>query len=298
MRMRTIGLSLLLIALTTSVKAEDYLFSAPPRGKVADEQARYKPIAEFLTAKTGHTFRYQRESAWLTYQFNMLNNNYDLIFDGPHFVSWRIKERGHIPLLKLPVEHIWVVVVGKDSKLQTLDDLVAHSFCGHPTPNFATLTLLSHYPNPLREPILKRTLGWKHIYEGVVAGECDAGVVPLAGLKKFDPQRERVKVIHQHHPFPNQAFTAGPRIPRELAKQIVELLQSPEGQEATQNLRDRYTAGKQLVEATASEYAGISDILTNSYGYGSKFGDTYSTHLQNLAEEMGKEDTTKKSNKP
>lgn len=271
---------------STALHAEEYLFSAPPRGNAQEELDRYNPVLEFLSAKTGHTFRYQREDAWLTYQFNMLNNKYDLVFDGPHFVSWRIKERGHIPLLKLPVPHVWMVIVPNDSPAKTLDDLIAHEFCGHPTPNFGTLTFLSHYPNPVREPVLKRTLGWKHIYQAVADGKCASGVVPLANLKKFDPDGTHVKVLHQHKGYPNQAFTAGPRISRGLAEQITSLLQSAEGQAATQKLRDRYAGGKQLIPATIQEYAGISDVLADSYGYGTKFGDGYSNHLHSLADEM------------
>lgn len=247
----------------------DYLFSAPPRETEEKGVYYYGPVAEFLTQATGERFVYEYAPSWATYAKNMKTGQYDLVFDGPHFVSWRIENIQHTALVKLPQPHEWRVIARTDDPtVNDLKDLEAKKVCGPASPNFGTLTMFSHFTNPVREPVHVITKGWKDGYNALLAGKCQATVLPRTNHAQYDPSGQKTKVIHQHPAFPNQAFTAGPRMSAELKEKVRQALLSPAGQQAMARLRERYAAGKDLVEANDAEYAGVSSVLDRAVGFG------------------------------
>ena len=80
----------------------EFVFSSPPRGSAAEETAYFQPIAEYLTRVTGKKFVYKYSDNWLSYQSEMQKDLYDIVFDKPHFVSWRSTKLRHVPMVKLP----------------------------------------------------------------------------------------------------------------------------------------------------------------------------------------------------
>lgn len=240
----------------------EYIFTAPPRESQKRASEIYEPIAEYLSIVTGEKFTYRHPGNWAEYSRGMLNREYDLAFDGPHFVSWRIKNIDHDAIAKLPQLHIWRVIVRSDSTdINTLDDLVGKKVCAPKSPNFGMLTMMSHYTNPDKEPIHVITKGWKDGYNAVVKGKCVATVLPKTNHKKFDPELTNTRAIHTHLPYPNQAFTAGPNLTPELKSKVIETLLSEDGQIALLELRERFTRGQKLVSVENEEYEGISIVL-------------------------------------
>ena len=239
-----------------------FVFTAPPRENEERANEIYKPIADYLTTATGKKFVYRYPDSWTAYSKGMQNNEYDLAFDGPHFVSWRIKHMNHDAVAKLPQLHIWRVIVNNDNDdIQSLDDLIGKKVCAPKSPNFGMLTMMSHYPNPDKEPIHVITKGWKDGYDGVLKGKCVATVLPKTNHKKFDPKLTNSRAIHTHLPYPNQAFTAGPNMSPKMKEKVIDSLLSDEGQVALAKLRERFTRGDKLVSVENEEYEGISMVL-------------------------------------
>jgi len=276
----TIGLMLLVFSSTAFAAKGEYIFSAPPRETPSKGMALYGPIAKMLSKKTGKRFVYKHpgEKDWLNYTQKMTNGKYDLLFDGPHFVGWRMLALGHRPLVRLPHDHTWVIVVSK--KLQAKKNLQqnnvkllgGHTFCTHAPPNFGTLTLLSLMDNPMRQPYLVTINGWKEAFNGVIDGKCTATILPKAkylNLKaKLDPNEDKVKKIHEHAPFVNQAFSVGKEVPKKLQDQIKAALLSREGQRATALLRARFGKAKKLVAITKPDrYILPAQTLRGSTGF-------------------------------
>lgn len=244
-----------------------YTFTSPPREKGGQGEDYYQPIADLLTKATGRKFVYKNPDNWLTYQIEMRKGTYDLIFDGPHFVGWRIRQAGHTPLLRLPQPHIWAVITKADSKVTGLKDLSGRKACVHAPPNFGTLTFLSLFDNPARQPFMHEIKGWEAAYQGVVSGKCESAILPLTNLNKLDPDGKETRIVYQHKPYPNQAFTAGPRIDEKLQAAIVKALMSDEGKIATKELRQRFCKGQDLVPATKEEYGEVALVLKNYWGF-------------------------------
>ena len=259
--LKMIPVAILVLGYPLSAVA-DYLFTAPPRESLERGIEIYKPIADYLSRATGERFAYQHPESWAEYSRGMQNKEYDLVFDGPHFVSWRLQYIQHDVVAKLPQLHTWRVITKSDNNaVRTLDDLVGKKVCAPKSPNFGMLTMMSHFPNPDREPIHIITKGWKDGFNGVVSGKCVATVLPKTNHKKFDPKLQKTRAVHTHLPYPNQAFTAGTGITPNLKSKIVRTLLSEEGQSAMSNLRDRFSRGAELVSAENEEYEGISMVL-------------------------------------
>lgn len=245
------------------------VFSAPPRETEVEGQRIYQPIADYLSRIIGKPVVYRHPRDWLTYQTEMQRGGYDLVFDGPHFNSWRIAHLQHSALAKIPGEHAFAVVVRKDdNRITDLKQLAGQKVCGMNPPNLGTLAVLGQFDNPMRQPFIVNNMGWAKAYEGVAfEKKCTAAIVPLANLKTFSNHENVVRVIYKTKVMPNQAFSAGPRISVQDQALITAALVSQDGTTALQRLLSVNGAGKGLAHATKEEYAGLEAYLKDSWGY-------------------------------
>lgn len=242
------------------------VFTAPPRETPEQGQEMYQPIADYLSKVTGKKIVYRHPGTWGVYRTEMLKGSYDLIFDGPHFNSYRMEKLDHNILVKIPERHEFVVIVRKEQKFSALSQMAGHTFCTHAPPNLGTLVLLSQFDNPARQPVIVNTKGWENIYEGVVSGKCVGGVLPLANLKKYD-RTGVTRLVFKTQAMPNQAFSASPRIsPQDQAK-IAQALTSPDAAAPTAKLRSAYRVGDSFALASNQEYRGLAVYLQSEWGY-------------------------------
>jgi len=142
----------------------------------------YGPIAAYLTKLLKVKVTYKHPGNWMTYQHDMRDNKYDIIFDGPHFISWREENLGHEVLVKLPGKLQFVLVTGKDNiKIKKADDLIGKNICGISPPNLSTLSVLDYYRNPVRQPVIKGIKGgMKKVSHSLAIKDkkkCDAAVL-------------------------------------------------------------------------------------------------------------------------
>ena len=245
------------------------VFSAPPRESEAEGIRTYQPIAEYLSRIIGKTIVYKHPGDWLTYQTEMQRGSYDLVFDGPHFNSWRISNMQHSTLVKIAGDHTFAVVVRKDNNRVTdLKQLAGQKMCGMDPPNLGTLAVLGQFDNPARQPLIINSMGWAKIYQAVAfEKKCTAAIVPVASLKKFPNSENAVRVVYQTKPMPNQAFSAGPRISSDDKAKIATALMSQDGAAVTAPLMATYGSDKGLAFATQEEYAGLDAYLKDTWGY-------------------------------
>jgi ABC-type phosphate/phosphonate transport system substrate-binding protein len=243
------------------------VFSAPPRETPEEGAAVYGPVAEYLSGIIGRKIAYKHPGTWGAYRSEMLKGSYDLVFDGPHFNAYRAEKLNHNILVKAPEIHEFAVIVKNDGKFNTLSQTAGRAFCAHAPPNLGTLVLLSQFDNPARQPVIASTEGWEQIYEGVAAGRCAGGVLPMANLKKLDKSGRAMKVLHTSLPMQNQAFSAGPRLTAEEQLKLVAALTASTAAAPTAKLRAVYKIGPQFVAASNREYAGLSQYLRSEWGY-------------------------------
>lgn len=270
-RMAVTILSLVLVPQTV---LSAYVFTAPPRETTEDGYKVYKPVADFLTKTTGQKFVYKHQNTWDEYVKDMRGEKYDLVFDGPHFVDWRIHNIKHQTIVKIPHLLQWRVIARKDdTSITKIEDLVGKKTCAPGSPNFGMLNLFNHFKDVEKQPVHVEVKGWNNVYEAVKNGDCVAGVLPKKNHQIYDKDGAYTKSIHTHLPYPNQAFTASKRMPEGLRKKIRSALLSEDGQKAMENLRKRYTGGSKLVSAVDEEYDSIHSLLIKAESFSYEYHD-------------------------
>jgi len=250
--------------------AQEYVFSAPPRGNPEKEAQVYRPIATYLSRVTGKKIVYKHPDNWLSYQDNMQKGRYDLVFDGPHFIGWRMSKAQHRPLAKLPGNLSFVVFVSKENKqVKRMGDLAGRTLCGLAPPNLATLTMYNQFPNPSRQPLVVKVSSFPAGYDQVSKGKCTAGVMRDKMFVKLQKKNgNQARVIWNSRGTANQGFSAGPRFSVGDKKRIADGLLSQDAAPHLNNFYDRFSKkNKNLQQATVSEYAGLGDLLRDVWGF-------------------------------
>lgn len=245
---------------------EALVFTAPPRESPEAGMEIYQPVADYLSKAIGKKVVYKHAGTWGVYRTEMVKGGYDIVFDGPHFNSYRMEKLSHNVLAKIPERHEFAMIVRKENNIANLSQMAGRTFCAHAPPNLGTLVLLSQFDNPARQPVILSTNGWDNIYEGVMSGKCVGGVIPMLNLKKLD-RAGNSKVIFKTQALPNQAFSAGPRVSQEDQAKLAQALVSPDATAPTAKLRTAYKVGDSFAPASNQEYMGLAVYLRNEWGY-------------------------------
>lgn len=271
MRYIPVLVGLLLSATTLPAMAAPYVFAVPPRQSREKTEQTYGPVATYLSQVTGHPFQLIFEDNWLSYESDMKTGRFDLVFDGPSFIAWRVRHLHFTPLAKLKGHLVFNVIVnGKDSKIQSPLDLVGRPVCAFPPPNIGTLTLYNLFPNPLDQPRQVPQKSLKEGYQQVVSGGCMATILPTMVYRKLSHGAPpgQTRVIFTSTPIPNQGFSAGPRIPAPVQAEIRKALLSPAGAKATAPMRALFN-NRPLVPTQGAEYEGADQLLKSVWGFSS-----------------------------
>ena len=254
-------------ALVVQTARADLVLSAPPRETPEAGLKLYGPLAEFLSKAIGEKVEYRHPDNWGIYQGLMTKGEYDLVFDGPHFVSWRIQRLKHEPLAALSGKLGFVVVAQQDdSQVRAVKDLAGKKVCGHAPPNLATLTLFDQFSNPSRQPRLFETKGFDGAYQGLLAGKCVGTVLPLEAHKKLEGAIARTRVLHTSEMYTNQALTAGPRVSAAVRQKIAQAMLEAQVKMASRQIAATF-GGSEFVAVTKADYAGYDGLLKNTWGF-------------------------------
>ena len=268
---RLLVLPLLLLLFSHSVIAK-IILSAPPREKPEVGETVYGPIAKGLSKILNEEVVYQHPTNWTRYSRDMRAGKYDIVFDGPHFASWRIKHSGHKPVARLS-GHLQFYILAKksDKKLTTIEQLNGKRFCGLATPNLGTMSTFGFFQNPFVQPEIKVIKGGMRIVlKKFMAGECRAAVVRDELYKKLSKnERKKIRIIAKSKKMPNQAFTTGRKISGEKRNKISKYLASKSGILATDALLTRFSKKKKYwVAPKTIEFKGLSILLEEEiYGW-------------------------------
>ncbi len=266
--MYCLKLSFFLFALLSLIPARaDLILGSAPRDTREKEEETYKPLTDFLTKVVGQKVTFRHGDNFLVYQSEMRKGAYDIVFDGPAFVGWRMAKLGHVPLVKFPGKLVFVLAVKKDnSKINALKDMGGRSICGFPPPNLATLTVLDEFDNPARQPLILESNSFPESYKKLMAGKCVGAILQKKLFEDLDKEPQAGKVVFTSKPLPNQTFSSGPKVGPELREKLVKALLSPEGLAASKNMRDVFKAPT-LEAASVEEYQGLGRLVRNEWGF-------------------------------
>ena len=264
---RCLWSALLLLLTMRSAWAVDLIFGVPPLETQIDRQDVYRPIVDYLSQLLRRPIQYEVSADWLTYQRDMREGRYDLVFDGPHLVAWRIAHSDHEALVRLSGALRYVVVVRQnDSEINQLEDLISQRVCALAPPDLSALMLFDGFLNPARQPLLQTVNGgFDSVYEAFLQRRCVAAILPSSYYEQTltPPLRSQARVLYTTTELPNQALTAGPRVSADDRRRIrAALSQSPQGNQASNLLRRKFAPNSSNLENTSSnDYVGYNLLL-------------------------------------
>lgn len=255
---------------TPTLHAE-LIFSSPPRENATQAEQDYAPLVDLLSRVLGEKVTHQPPASWAAYSQAMQDDRYDIVFDGSHFVAWRMTHTKHKPLVRLPGTLAFVTIVRADNPVYNLNDLLKpnqllnQTVCVAASPSLAANVLLAEY-GPIVHPRLRHPRNdMAGVYAAFLAGECSAAMVRDVFFDKKLPEAERsqLRTIFRSRQYPNQALTASRRISPDKQAALIAALKAPENHAAIAPLMARFVgnAEAKLVPAYAEEYADLSQLL-------------------------------------
>lgn len=257
--------ALLLLALNSTAYA-DLILTAPPRELPDKGEALYGPLANHLTKLLGEKVTYVHPNNWLEYQRDLRKDKYDIIFDGPHFISWRIAHLNNDVLVKLPGTLEFVIVVNADDgEIKKVKNLIGKKVCGIPPPNLGSLTVIDQFRNPVRQPMIWGVPGGNaQVFRAFSEGQCRAAVLLFSYYSKkiSDEKRKNMRVLFHSKPLPNQAISVSTRVNNEARRKIIRSLTVGQGKAVVEAIARRFSGkGKTFVAATRKEYLDHYQLL-------------------------------------
>lgn len=259
-------LAVLVLGIFFSTSAYSTLvLTAPPRETAEKGEQIYGPIADMLSKTLGEKVVYQHPDDWLEYSSDMRAGKYDIVFDGPHFAAWRMKHLQHTPVVRLPGTLDFVVVTKTNNKrMNKKRGILRGSICGLPSPNLATVSLLSKYQDSITVPkIVEIRGGQTKAFEAYQQGKCDAVVLRLELWNKLPKKATKdSKVIYSTASLPNQSVTVSPRVDPKKHAALVALLRSKKGAQNSKGLLTRFSKkATYFVEARNEEFRDLEKLL-------------------------------------
>ncbi len=262
-----VSVFLLLLLPINSVFASDLILSAPPRESVEEGKKLYEPVATYLSQLLGRKVTYKHSKNWFKYQIDMRNDKYDIVFDGPHFISWRVAHLKHEVLVKLPGKLDFMLVTKADNgKLKKSKDMVGKYFCGISPPNLSSLSFLASFSNPVLQPKVKGIKGgMAKVFQAFENKKCSAamlrGTYYQTQLSK--QKQDQLKVLFRSGSLPNQAITASSRLSKKEKSIVVKGLLGGEGANSLKAVVGRFAElnASSFVLTNNAEYKGYNKYL-------------------------------------
>jgi ABC-type phosphate/phosphonate transport system substrate-binding protein len=242
------------------------VFSTPPRSDLGDNDRGLQSLVSYLEEVLGEPVIFDRPTSWQDYTRKMRSGKYDIVFDAPHFSSWRIKHIDHEPVVRVPGTLGYKLVVNRISEtLNSIGDLVRVKICAPQSPNLSTMTVYSMFTNPVNMPQIKEIKGGsKAVYTALRNGKCGAAVIPNDDFMRIVPSEKReVRVVAESDPVPAYTITISPRL-LEKKMLMTRMLVSAQGIRATAGVM--LSLGKRdqsLIPVDKRDYQDLDQLLSD-----------------------------------
>lgn len=264
------ALGLLALLFTSALHAEDperIVFATAPTHSEEETRRLYTPLMRYLSETTGKEFILETARNFIEYSTHMRNGDYDMIFDGPHLVGWRMDNLDHTPIVRFPGTIRIVVVAKETTPINSMKELERGQarVCAFTSPNMLTMAFLSYFPNPVRQPRMLRVQGFKGLVECLRSGRGDVAVLRDKLWNKVDQTGLKL-VAAPSVGYPERTFSVSSKLSTQLRKQIQEAMLSEEGINVSRPIRERFKK-KTLIAAKPIEYQGLAELLTPVWGF-------------------------------
>ena len=257
-------LFLITLCHTTICMAAEYFLAIQPILPEKELKESYQPLADYLSAETGHTISISTQRNFLFYWTKMRKKEkgFDLVLDAAHFTDYRIKKQGYTVLAKLPDTVSFSIVTSEDNFILDVDELIGLRVATMPSPSLGALRLEELFTNPMRIPMYIWEMNTTVAVEKILNGELDAAIIPSRLASTYN----NLNIVMTTEPVPHMGLSASPDVPEEVREKIRQALVNASSTEAGKAMLAELKINK-FDPASSETYDGYSDLLKDVYGY-------------------------------
>ncbi len=215
------------------------LFGVVPQQAAEKLAQAWKPFLEYLSEKTGRTFKFESAADIDAFDKRAANGEFDLVYMNPMFYTQVHQSVGYEVFAKEKDTMLkGIVVVHKNSPYQKLEDLSGKTIA-FPGPNaFAStvLPLIQFKAHGIK--IVPVYIGsHEGVYNDVARGLYTAGGGVAKSLAQTDsPIRDELRVLWSSESYTPHPFAYHPRVEPALVEQLTKIMFDLDNNEAGKKL--------------------------------------------------------------
>lgn len=246
-----------------NVHAEEYSLSIQPILSKDKIITAYQPLADYLTAKTGHTIVIKTYRNFFTYWQKMKrDDSFDLVLDAAHFTDYRIQNNGYTVLVKIPETVSFSLVTHEDFFVFEPEELILKYVATMPSPGLGGIRLYEIFDDPSRLPREVTVHNSNDAVAAIMEGHADAAIIPSPLVGNYD----YLNTVLTTESAPHMGLSASPNVPLEVNNRIIKALVNANNT-ADGKLMLEKVGLSEFVETTKDEYSGYSELLKDVFGY-------------------------------
>jgi len=197
-----------------------YSVAVVPVLPATDIKRRWQPLLDQLGRETGLTFHFRLYEDNKQFEAGLMRSEADFAMIGPYQLG-KVRPR-YQPALRDTMPLIGLVVVRKDSPLQTLHDLNGRTLA---IPDGSDMTVILLFTQTLKDlkinPQTRTQRTHANGLRAVMLGKMDAAVINSYSLQLLPPELiQQVRIIHRTAPMPAPAFAFAPRVPEADVRKV------------------------------------------------------------------------------
>ena len=267
----SLGATALLGSAAAHAQANVLRVSAIPDEAPSELQRKFKPLGEYLKAKTGMDVQFTPVTDYAAVVEGLASRKIDLAWLGGFtFVQAKLRTEGQaLPIVQRAEDEKFTsrFIVPIDSPIKTIADLKGHTFA-FGAPSSTSGSLMPRYFLQQQGIVPERdfkTVAFSGAHDATVAfvasGRADAGALNTSVLDKLveakNPNAEKVRVLATTPPFFDYNWTVRPGLDPAITKKLTDaFLALDASRPADKEILDLQRASK-FVPTKASNYDGI-----------------------------------------
>jgi len=267
----SLGATALLGSAAAHAQANVLRVSAIPDEAPTELQRKFKPLGEYLKAKTGMDVQFTPVTDYAAVVEGLASKKIDLAWLGGFtFVQARLRTEGQAqPIVQRAEDEKFTsrFIVPLDSPIKTIADLKGHTFA-FGAPSSTSGSLMPRYYLQQQGIVPERdfkTVAFSGAHDATVAfvasGRAEAGVLNASVMDKLleakNPNAEKVRVLAITPPFFDYNWTVRPGLDPAVTKKLTDaFLALDASKPADKEILDLQRASK-FIPTKASNYDGI-----------------------------------------